>query len=239
MQRGSKIWLRLAVLAVLIAVVGFTVHLGLLPWLEPQRLENEMGYLQALVRRRLWDAILILGGLYLTATLFSLPFGIFLSILLGFLLGRWLGTGLIVCSATAGALILFILVRWFLGRWIRSRLKRYPEAATLAQGFEHHAFNYLLLLRLIPLFPFWLVNLVPALTSIRTRDYAMATFLGIIPGSFVFANFGASLRHFRLGNPWSPETVAALALVIALSLVPVLYRVWKKWGPGAGSRVPG
>jgi len=232
-------WVRVAVLATLVAVAWLAVRMGLLPWLQLNRIQAEIGYFRGLVRQHEMLAILILGGLYFLATVLSLPFGIFLSVLLGYLLGRWMGTSLIVCSATAGALTLFVLARWFLGRWIRSRLDKQPQAALIARGFEHHAFNYLLLLRLIPLFPFWLINLVPAVTAIRTRDYVVATFLGILPASFVFANFGASLRHFRLGNPWSTETVTALILIILLSLLPVIYRLWKKRCPGIGSEVSG
>ncbi|MHB1544203.1 MAG: TVP38/TMEM64 family protein [Gammaproteobacteria bacterium] len=236
MHSRQSLWVRIAVLA---AVGWVAVRLGLVPWLQLDRIQAEIGYFQELVRQHEMLALLILGGLYFLTTALSLPFGLFLSVLLGYLLGRWVGTSLIVCSATAGALVLFILARWFLGRWIRNRLERQPQAAFIARGFEHHAFNYLLLLRLIPLFPFWLVNLVPALTAIRTRDYVAATFLGILPGSFVFANFGASLRHFKLGDPWSTETVTALMLIILLSLLPVIYRLWKKKRPGIGPEVPG
>ena len=232
-----KLWTRLAALAILAVIGWLAVRLGLLPWLEPHRIRVETGYFRELASQHEWLAILILGGLYVLTTALSLPIGLFLSILLGFLLGRWVGTALIVCSATLGALILFLLVRWFFGRWVRAWIGNRPQAASMAHGFEHHAFNYLLLLRLIPLFPFWLVNLVPALTRIRTRDYVVATVLGILPGSFVFANFGASLRHFRLGDPWSARTVAALSLIILLSLLPVLYRLWKRRHPVPGPEV--
>lgn len=233
MRNVNRVWMRLAALVVLVGMGFGAVHLGLAPWLDPVHLRAEIGYLQNLVQQHETQAILILGGLYFLTTALSLPVGLFLSILLGYLLGRWVGTALIVCSATAGALVLFVLARWFLGGWIRRRLDRSPQAATLARGFEQHAFNYLLLLRLIPLFPFWLVNLVPAFTAIRTREYLAATFLGILPASFVFANFGSSLRQFRLGDPWSQETVTALILIILLSLVPVGYRFWKRRNPEA------
>ncbi|EQD40603.1 mercuric reductase, partial [mine drainage metagenome] len=131
-------WVRVAVLATLVAVAWLAVRMGLLPWLQLNRIQAEIGYFRGLVRQHEMLAILILGGLYFLATVLSLPFGIFLSVLLGYLLGRWMGTSLIVCSATAGALTLFVLARWFLGRWIRSRLDKQPQAALIARGFEHH-----------------------------------------------------------------------------------------------------
>ena len=69
-------------------------------------------------------------------------------------------------------------------------------------GFSANAFSYLLFLRLVPLFPFFLVNLAPAFTTIRVRTYALATFIGIIPGAFVYVNLGRTLRASSPPRSW-------------------------------------
>jgi uncharacterized membrane protein YdjX (TVP38/TMEM64 family) len=93
------------------------------------------------------------------------------------------------------------------------------------RGFARNAFSYLVTLRLIPLFPFFLVNLVSGLTRIRLGTYVAATALGIIPGTFVFANAGRQLGSINsLNDIASPSVLGAFALLALLALVPVLYR---------------
>jgi hypothetical protein len=100
-----------------------------------------------------------------------------------------------------------------------------PRLQAIAEGFEADAFNYLLFLRLVPLFPFWLVNLAPALTPVKARTFWAATLVGIVPGTFVYANLGARWRgSTRRATLWGAPRLAALALLGALSLVPILVR---------------
>jgi len=100
-----------------------------------------------------------------------------------------------------------------------------PLACKLAAGFRADAFSYLLFLRLVPAFPFFLVNLAPAFTSIPLRTFVLATFVGIIPGTFVFVNLGETLgRIDSLQGLVSWETLGAFALLGILALVPVVVR---------------
>jgi uncharacterized membrane protein YdjX (TVP38/TMEM64 family) len=233
---NRRLAVRLGVLAAVVLLVAGAWRFGLLERLEALHPGRALSGFRLAVRQHVVRSLFLLGGLYVLVTILSLPVAVYLSVLSGFLFGRWLGTGIVVCAASLGAFVLFAFARWLLGRWLRGRLEHQPQAAVLLQGFEGHAFHYLLLLRLIPLFPFWLVNLVPAVTTIRTRDYVVATFLGIIPGSFVFVNFGAHLRRFRLGDPWTAGNLTALGLVVLITLLPLAYRTWK--GQPASGRGP-
>ena len=109
----------------------------------------------------------------------------------GFLFGVWLGTFLVLIAATSGAVILFLIAKTALGEPLAR--KAGPALQTLRQGFAENAFSYLLFLRLMPVFPFWLVNLAPALLGVPLSIYVMATLIGIIPGSFAFAFLGTGL----------------------------------------------
>jgi uncharacterized membrane protein YdjX (TVP38/TMEM64 family) len=100
-----------------------------------------------------------------------------------------------------------------------------PRLQRLARGFEKDAFNYILFVRLVPLFPFWLMNLVPAFTPVSARNFFVATLIGILPGTFVFANVGESLA--RIQSPRDlvgTQTLLALALLGAMSLVPIILK---------------
>ena len=109
-----------------------------------------------------------------------------------------------------------------------------PWLGRLESGFQRNAFNYLLVLRLIPLFPFFVVNLVPAFLGVRLATYVAATFIGIIPATFVFSSVGAGLdslfdsgREFSAAGILTPEIILALAGLAVLALLPVAYRKYK------------
>ncbi|MDD2738745.1 MAG: TVP38/TMEM64 family protein [Methylomonas lenta] len=173
--------------------------------------------------RHYLSMLLLCGIGYIVSTAFSLPGGTVLSLLLGFLFGRWVGTFLIVISATLGAVAVFWLARYLLADWAQKRLQQSALSQKILNGFDEDAFNYLLFLRLVPLFPFWLVNLAPAFTSVSMRTYLITTFIGIAPGSFIFANLGQSLGSIdSLDQLFSWQTILALSLLGGLSLVPVL-----------------
>src|SRR5439155_18197755 len=125
---------------------------------------------------------------YMIGVAISIPGAVFFTLTGGFLFGITLGSFYAVISATLGATILFIAVKIALADWFTK--KSGAKIKQMEKGFKENAFNYLLLLRLIPLFPFWLVNVIPALLDVRIRTFITATFLGIIPGAFIFASLG-------------------------------------------------
>ncbi|OAI02328.1 hypothetical protein A1353_16175 [Methylomonas methanica] len=179
--------------------------------------------LSAFTERHYLAMLLACGVAYALSTALSLPGGTVLSLLLGFLFGRWVGTGLILLAATLGATAVFWLARYLLADWARERLQGHALSQKLMAGFQEDAFNYLLFLRLVPLFPFWLVNLAPAFTQVSLRTYVITTFIGILPGSFIFANLGQSLGGIEsLDELFSRQTLLALSLLGGLALIPVL-----------------
>jgi uncharacterized membrane protein YdjX (TVP38/TMEM64 family) len=146
----------------------------------------------------------------------------------GCLFGAWLATFYTVIGATAGATLVFLAVRAGFDGLAR---RAGPSAARLEAGFRRNAFNYLLVLRLVALFPFWLVNLVAALLGVRLRTYVLATLIGIIPGTFVYASFGSGLSAAieRPGRDimLRPAVLLPLLGLALLALLPVAYRRWR------------
>lgn len=170
-----------------------------------------------------WKALLIAVAVYAAATAFSVPGAVLLSLATGFLFGRWVGTVVIFISATTGAVLVFLAARYLFADTLRAKLG--GKLREMSEGFARDGFNYLLFLRMVPLFPFWLVNLAPAFTGIRLSTYVAATAVGVIPGAFVFANLGQSLGRIQsTAQLVSPEALGALALLGILSLVPVLVK---------------
>ena len=158
---------------------------------------------------------------YAGAVTFSLPGGLVLSLTMGFVFGRWVGTALVVVAATIGATLVFLAARYLFADAARRRMGARGEK--INAGFTENAFSYLLFLRLVPLFPFFLVNLAPAFTTIPLRTYVLATAVGIVPGTFVFVNLGQALgRIDSLQGLVSLDVLAGLGLLALLALVPAV-----------------
>ncbi len=136
-------------------------------------------------------ALLAYVGLYIAAVALSLPGAVFLTVTGGFLFGLILGSIAAIIGATLGATVIFLIARSALGEPLLKRAG--PRAAKLAQGFREDALSYLLFLRLVPAFPFFLVNLVPAFAGVRLGTFVIATFLGVIPGAVAYAFAGTGL----------------------------------------------
>jgi len=167
-------------------------------------------------------AVLIFIGLYILQTTFSLPGGAVLTLTGGFLFGSFLGTLFVNIGATIGATMAFLAARYLFRDWVEQKFGDRLEP--IQAGFANNAFSYLTTLRLIPAFPFFLVNLVSGLTRIKVGTYVAATAAGIIPGSFVFAYAGRQLGTMNdLGDIASPPVLIALTLLGLLALLPVAY----------------
>jgi uncharacterized membrane protein YdjX (TVP38/TMEM64 family) len=170
-------------------------------------------------------AVMLVGVtlIYAAATALSFPMGIVMTFAVGFLFGRWVGTGIVVVAASVGATLAFLSARYLFAEAARRRMG--PRLQRMMRGFEEDAFNYILFIRLVPVFPFWLMNLVPAFTPVSARTFFAATLIGILPGTFVFANVGESLA--RIQSPRDlvgPQVLLALALLGSMSLVPIALR---------------
>jgi len=204
------------------AVAAFFA-LGGYRYLTLDTIKDNRDALLAFTQAHYAQAVVIAFLVYVAAAAFSLPGGLILSLTCGFLFGRWAGTVLVVLAASIGATLLFLAARYVFADSARKRLGALGEK--INAGFTRNAFSYMLFLRLVPAFPFFLVNLAPAFTSIPLRTYALATFIGIIPGTFVFVNLGETLgRIDSLQGLVSWETLGAFALLGVLALVPVVVR---------------
>jgi uncharacterized membrane protein YdjX (TVP38/TMEM64 family) len=169
---------------------------------------------------------------YAAVVALSLPGGALLTLAGGFLFGIMLGTAFTVVAATLGATLLFLIARSTFRELFRARAGGYLRK--LEDGFRRDALSYLLFLRLVPLFPFWLVNLVPALLEVPLRIFVIGTFFGIIPGTLVIASVGNGLGAILdqgekpdLGIIFAPTVLLPLLGLAVLALVPVVYKKFR------------
>jgi len=172
-------------------------------------------------------------GTYIAVAALSIPGGLILSLLGGFLFPQPLCTLYVVFGATIGATLLFLAARTALKGHLEKKARPFIEK--MRGGFNKNAVSYLLFLRFIPFFPFWVVNLAPAFFNVRIWTYVWTTFVGIIPGSVVSTQAGRGLNaifesgeEFSLSSIFNTEMKIALILLGIFSLTPLIYKKWKK-----------
>jgi uncharacterized membrane protein YdjX (TVP38/TMEM64 family) len=224
---------RLAPLAVIAAALIAFFAFGLDDYVSFAALKEHREALSSFVSANgIWAGVLFVL-VYAVATAVSLPGGAVLTIAAGFLFGSVYGTIYVIFGATLGATGLFLAARTALGEPLRARAG--PSLQRMEQGFRDNALSYLLFLRLIPVFPFWLVNLVPAFLGVPLKTYVVGTAIGIIPGSFVYASVGNGLGAvFDTGETpdlsiiFKPDILIPIVGLAILALVPIAYKRFKR-----------
>lgn len=173
--------------------------------------------------------ILAFAAAYTAVVALSIPGAIWMTLLAGFLFGTVLGAAVVVVAATLGSLIVFLAARYAFGDYLYK--KAGPFVRRMEAGFQQNAFSYLLFLRLVPVFPFWLVNLVPAFLNVGTTAFVVATVLGIAPATIVFNSVGSGLGKVLdaggtpdLGIVFEPHIMGPLLGLAVLALIPVFLR---------------
>jgi len=189
-QRGGiGKFLPLAVIGGLMATV---FAMGWHKYLSLQKLAENRELLAGYIDENIVVAVLAYMALYILVVALSLPGGAVLTITGGLLFGWLVGGTATVVAATLGATVLFLVVKTSLGEVLAR--KAGPWLSKLKSGFSENALSYLLFLRLVPAFPFWLVNIAPGLLGVRLPTYVFGTFFGIIPGTMAFSFLGSGLN---------------------------------------------
>ena len=216
---------KIAIAVVIALAIGAFFYFDLGRFLSLAALKDNRDHLLAFTEANYAGAAALFVLCYIAVTGLSLPGAVILTLAGGFLFGSVFGTLLVNLGATSGATLAFLAARYMLRDWVEQKFGKWLEP--LQQGFAKNAFNYLITLRLIPLFPFFVVNLVSGLTRMNVGSYVAATSLGIIPGSFVYAYAGRQLGTINsLKEIASPGVIGAFVLLGLLALVPNLYKKW-------------
>lgn len=209
-------------LAIAVAIGAF-FYFDLGRFLSLNALQENRDHLLAFTEANYATAVGLFVLAYIAVTGLSLPGAVILTLAGGFLFGSVFGTLYVNIGATTGATLAFLTARYLLRDWVEQKFGKWLRP--VQQGFTNNAFSYLMTLRLIPLFPFFAVNLVSGLTRMNVGTYVAATALGIIPGSFVYAYAGRQLGTINsLKEIASPNVIIAFVLLGLLALVPTLYK---------------
>lgn len=227
----ARNWTRYAPIALVAAAFMLAIVFRLHERLSLDVLYAQSANLDAYVARNYVAALALFMLIYGAAVASSVPGASFLTMSGGFLFGTWAGGTAAWIAATIGATLIFLAARTAFGDVLRARASGWLER--LGAGFRANAFNYLLVLRLTPIAPFFVVNLAPAFFNVKLRDYVLASLIGMIPGTFVYASVGAGLRAAletgATSDPgeaarailFSPTVFGPILALAALALLPV------------------
>lgn len=222
-------WRRVAPLVLLVVGLVAFFALGLQHYVSLQSLREHRDLLLAYVAAHPVLAPTIYALFYVSIIAFSVPGGTILTITGGFLFGTLEAASLATCSATLGGTMLFLATRTALADYFRTRMG--PRLQRFEDGFNANAFSYLFASRLIPMFPFPIVNIASGLLGVQARTFVVATFLGIIPATVVFAGLGSGLgRLFNQGRQpnlhliFAPQILYPLIGLAILALIPPVWR---------------
>lgn len=225
----SRGWKRFIPLGVLLLGLVLFFALGLDRYLTIRALSDHRDTLLAFTRDHLVGAVLIYAAIYTAVVAFSLPGGAVMTITGGFLFGTLLGGTVTVVAATVGATLIFLAARTAFAELLRERAG--PWLRRIRKGFDEDGTSYLLVLRLVPIFPFFIVNVAPAFLGVNVRLYMATTFFGIIPGTFVYASVGNGVGAILdaggrpdLGIIFEPAILFPILGLAILALIPVAYK---------------
>jgi len=240
-------------LAVIVLLMVLVFAMGWHHYLSFKTIGTNYEALKTFIAANLAAALVLYILIYIAVVALSLPGGLVMTVTGGLLFGWLTGSLATIVGATIGATLIFLIARSSLGEALAA--KAGPGLGKLRDGFKENALSYLLFLRLVPVFPFWLVNLAPALLGVPLRTYVLGTAVGIIPGTVAFTVAGAGLASVVEAQnkiyaaclakgpadpvtacPYTIDTSAlvtrqllvAFALLGLVALIPVVYKWWSQ-----------
>ncbi|WP_424982248.1 TVP38/TMEM64 family protein [Maritalea sp. S77] len=241
-----KRWLPVALLLIIIAILYFT---GSYKWLSIEALVQNYSAMVQFVTDYLLVAVLIYMVFYAAAVALSFPAAWVLTVSGGLLFGWWIAGLATIFAATLGASILFFIAKTSLGEHMRENAKGYIQK--MRDGFQKDSVSYMFFLRLTPVFPFTLVNIVPGILGVPFGIYFWTTLVGIAPGSFAYAYAGEGLDSIvraqadayeacvaagnatcgislKVGNIITTDLLIALGALGVASLIPIIVKRLRK-----------
>ena len=227
----DKIKRFLPLLVLVLAIIAIFAS-GVGRYLSLDALQTHEAALRAFVDDNLILALVAFVAVYALATAVSFPGAVVLTLAGGYLFGTWVGGTATVIGATIGSILVFYVVQTSLGEALRAKAE--ADGGTLKKvidGVRDGAFGYILTLRLIPVAPFWLVNVAAALANAPFKAYALATLVGIMPATFIYSGIGAGIGAViargetpDLGVIFEPKVLLPLVALGLLSLGTTLYQ---------------
>ncbi|WP_084398007.1 TVP38/TMEM64 family protein [Henriciella aquimarina] len=227
-EKTTSIWIRLWPVYVIAAGLLAAWQLGVFQYLSLETLQAKNEELQTFVADHIGMAVIAYIVIYTAATAFMIPGALWITITGGLVFGLVGGSLATVAGATLGASVLFLAAKTSIGKTLQERAGKFVRR--MEAGFRENAISYMFALRLLPVVPFPVANIAPALLGAKFRDYVITTALGIIPGVVAYTWIGASLgATFDAGETQDlfdvvKNFIPAFVALAVVALLPVIYK---------------
>ncbi|MEA3292818.1 MAG: TVP38/TMEM64 family protein [Pseudomonadota bacterium] len=209
---------RIIILVLFVLAVAGILLLGPEKYLNLEYLKSQQEILLRYKENHLPGLALAYLAIYIFATAISIPGALVLTLAGGAIFGFWLGSGLVSIASTIGATLAFLLSRYLFRGAVENKMG--SRLRTVQENFDRDGAFYLFSLRLVPVFPFFAINLLMGLTPIRTGAYIVASWLGMLPATLVYVNAGTQLGRLEsLRGILSPGILSALLLLAVFPYV--------------------
>ena len=217
---ARRLWPKFLLAMLVIAGIALFYFTGLRDYLGWDSLRSNVDAWQKQVSEHLAAALAVYFSAYTIITALSLPAAAAMTLLGGALFGRLLGTAVVSAASTLGATLAFLGSRYLFRDWVQNRYR--DRLRTINEGIERDGAYYLFMLRLVPLIPFFLINLGMGLSTISVWTYALTSWIGMLPGTFLYVNAGTAIATIESpADALSPTVLISLA---ALGIVPLVIR---------------
>jgi uncharacterized membrane protein YdjX (TVP38/TMEM64 family) len=231
-ESGRSLWPRLALLALLLLGVAAFYALGLNCYLSWESVRDNVGAWQERVEEYLALSLALFFCAYVSVTALSLPVGALLALVAGALFGRWLGTGVVSLASTLGATLAFLSSRYLFRDWVQRRFA--SRLGPINRGVARDGAYYLFTLRLLPVVPFFLINLGMGLTPMCAGTFAAVSWAGMLLGTFLYVNVGTELA--TLSSPADVLSWKVLGALALLGVAPLVLRLVLRGAGGGAAR---
>ena len=218
---------------IVLITVGFAIWItGIYKYISLETLKEHQNFLKDYVKNNLITATIIYSFLYFVIVSLSIPAATIMTLTGGFLFGQTIGTLCVVLSASLGACSIFLSTKFAAKN--SSKKEHGSWVQKMKAGFQDNAFSYMLTLRLIPIFPFVIVNIVAGILQVRLKTFFFGTLIGIIPGSYVYVSVGVAMQTLLNNDNFTPESLLSPDIIVALTglgilaLLPIIYKIIKK-----------
>ena len=225
----KKHW-KLILLVFFLIVIILLNYTGIFSVLNISFINQNNDFILSYVDSNFYFSSLLFVFIYIMAVVFSIPGAWLLTVTGGYLFGWLFGGFFAVISATIGACIIFLLTKSLLRDFFKNKIiNKKNILQKIEDGINNNSFSYLLFMRLMPIFPFVFVNIAPAILGIRFNIYAFTTFIGIIPGTLVYALLGEGASEVIISNDINAlegysftKIILGLSVLSLLSLLPII-----------------
>lgn len=221
----SKNLQKIVLVLVVVALIGAFFLLDLGQYFSLDYIKDSQQRFQALYAEKTFVVIAVYMGIYILATSLSLPGAAILTLAGGALFGLWVGTLVVSFASTIGATLACFVSRFVLQDWVQRRFGHKMEQ--INKGIEREGSFYLFTLRLVPIFPFWMINLVMGLTRMQLRTFFWVSQVGMLPGTLVYVNAGRELGQIEsTGDILSPGLILSFVLLGIFPLATKKIMAW-------------